>query len=44
MEHTGGKDQRDSVDEEAGLFATSTSEGAMAMGDKTASNEGRPMG
>src|ERR1700737_4074387 len=27
MENTGGKDQRDSVDEEAGLFATSTSEG-----------------
>ena len=27
MENTGGKDQRDSVDEEAGLFATSASEG-----------------
>jgi hypothetical protein len=27
MENTGSKDQRDSVDEEARLFATSTSEG-----------------
>ena len=27
MENTGGKDQRDSVDEEAGLLAASVSEG-----------------
>src|ERR1700687_1448805 len=35
MENTGGKDQRDSVDEEARLFATSTSAGFY-------SEEGRP--
>ena len=40
MENTGGKDQRDSVDEAAGLFATSTS-GGFLFRRRTARKPGR---